>query len=43
MLTALAYILIAAAVLSATALVAARVLFGMSWRDTLRRLVEFFS
>ena len=43
MLTALAYILAALAVLSAAAVIAAKLFFGMSWRDTLRRLVEFFS
>jgi len=37
------YILIGVVVLSAAALIAARLLFGMSWRDTVRRLVEFFS
>jgi hypothetical protein len=43
MLTGLAYILTAVVILTAAALIAAKLFFGMSWRDTLRRLVEFFS
>ncbi len=43
MLAALIYILVVVLVLSAVVLIAAKVFFKMSWRDTLRRLVEFFS
>jgi len=43
MITALTCILIAVIVLSAVALIAAKLFFKMSWSDTLRRLVEFFS